>query len=236
MTSASDWLALVIGNSRFHWAYFQHRELQQAWDSSEAIMPPDWDHLPLYIASVVDSKIDYLQAHPQQQVITLGDIPLPGVYPSLGIDRALALWGAMEVWGYPCLVIDGGTSLTLSGANLQGHFSGGAILPGLGLQLNSLAVSTAALPRVNLPETLPPIWAKTTAEAINSGVIYTLLAGITHFLNHWWQQFPDSLVIFTGGDGEILQTYLIQQQPDLTSRSRFDSNLIFWGMRSLVTN
>ncbi|ELR98340.1 pantothenate kinase [Gloeocapsa sp. PCC 73106] len=230
----TDWLALVIGNSRFHWAYFHGKELQQTWDSSEAIIPDDWRHLCLYIASV--TKITSFPEHPYQRLIQLQDIPLKGLYSTLGVDRALALWGAMEVWGYPCLVIDGGTALTFTGANQHGEFQGGAILPGLALQLNSLAMGTAALPGISLPETLPPIWAKSTPEAISSGVIYTVLEGISQFIAKWWAEFPQSPVIFTGGDGDILKAYLTQLHPEIACQVKYDSNLVFWGMRSLVTS
>ena len=73
-----------------------------------------------------------------REFIGLEDIPLEGLYPSLGVDRALALWGAGATWGFPCLVIDGGTALTLTGGNGDGFLVGGAILPGLRLQLQSL--------------------------------------------------------------------------------------------------
>jgi type III pantothenate kinase len=229
-----DWLGVVIGNSRFHWAYFHKKELQQSWDSEEAIIPRDWEDLCLYIASVVDAKTLSFREHPNQRQIELADIPLPGVYPTMGVDRALALWGAMESWGYPCLVIDGGTALTFTGANQLGEFRGGAILPGLRLQLESLALSTAALPRIDLSTELPTFWAKNTPEAIRSGVIYTILAGIKQFLTDWWTQFPGSPVIFTGGDGEILHDYLTQVEGIPSSLLHVDTNLVFWGMRAIV--
>jgi type III pantothenate kinase len=38
-----------------------------------------------------------------------------GLYSTMGCDRALAAYGAGEKYGYPTLVIDGGTALTLTG-------------------------------------------------------------------------------------------------------------------------
>ncbi len=230
----SDWLGVVIGNSRFHWGYFHQQQLQQSWDSEEGIIPPEWEELPIYVVSVVEAKTLLFQQHPNGRIIRLEDIPLVGVYSSLGVDRALGLWGAIANWGYPCLVIDGGTALTLTAANDRGEFHGGVILPGLGLQLESLATSTAALPRVNLTRELPLRWAKSTAEGIQSGVIYTLVAGIREFLAHWWEQFPNSPVIFTGGDGEILRHYLITLDSNSASLSHFEANLIFWGLKTIV--
>jgi type III pantothenate kinase len=70
--------------------------------------------LPLYLASVVPSQTALWQTYPDVHIITLDQVPLQGVYPTLGIDRALALWGAGETWGWPMLVIDAGTALTLT--------------------------------------------------------------------------------------------------------------------------
>lgn len=252
------WLGLMIGNSRLHWAWFIGENLQQAWDTQHL---PDsvvkhlaqgWDaggwerenfpsslislprQLPLYLASVVPSQTALWQTYPDVHVITLDQVPLQGVYPTLGIDRALALWGAGETWGWPALVIDAGTALTLTGADSDRCLVGGAILPGLGLQLQSLAQKTADLPLVDTRDvtSFPPRWALNTTEAIQSGVIYTLIAGIRDFIEAWWQEFPESCITLTGGDRTRLLTYLKSQEPEIAARLITDRDLIFWGMRS----
>jgi type III pantothenate kinase len=165
-------------------------------------------------------------------LITLDQIPLQGAYSTLGIDRALALWGAGETWGFPSLVIDAGTALTFTGADANRHLVGGAILPGLGLQLQSLAQKTANLPLVEAPIPLPQRWAVNTAEAIQSGVIYTIIAGMRDFIEAWWQEFPDSCITLTGGDRTLLLAYLQSHFPEVASRVIAEPDLIFWGMRS----
>ncbi len=259
-----SWLALMIGNSRLHWAWFVGATLQEAWDTNhlpeaavekliqrwasgvlpKEILPPllvsvhssdTKNQLPLYIASVVSAETQFWQTYPTAKVITLADVPLSGLYPTLGIDRALALLGAGETLGYPVLVIDAGTALTFTGADVQGRLIGGAILPGLRLQLQSLARSTAALPAVQLPPQLPPRWAIQTPAAIESGIIYTVLAGIRDFLEDWRFQFPESQIALTGGDCALLLTYLQTQFPQNTHQLIADPHLIFWGMRSIVS-
>ena len=86
------------------------------------------------LASVVPSQTALWQIYPNVHIINLDQIPLQGVYPTLGIDRALALWGAGKTWGFPMLVIDAGTAMTFTGADANQCLVGGAILPGLGLQ------------------------------------------------------------------------------------------------------
>lgn len=256
-----NWLALIIGNSRLHWAWFIDATLKKAWDINhlqqvevepliqrwasgvmpEAILPSQLitqelealNQLPLYLASVVPAQTNLWQAYPAAQLITLADVPLTGLYPTLGIDRALAVLGAGETFGYPVLVIDAGTALTFTGANAHHQLMGGAILPGLGLQLQSLTKNTAALPATPLPTQLPPRWALQTAAAIKSGVIYTVLAGVRDFIEDWQSQFSDSQIVLTGGDSDVLLTYLQAQFPKIARQLIADPHLIFWGIRSI---
>ena len=187
----------------------------------------------LYLASVVPKQTELFLDYPDLKLIQLTDIPIKNLYPTLGIDRALAVLGSGENYGLPSLVIDGGTALTLTGVNEDRQLIGGAILPGLDLQFQSLSQRTAALPRLNLPKTLPNRWAMNTEEAIASGIIHTLLTGIMDFIEDWLKQFPNSKIMFTGGDVEKLLGYLNELYPELTNSFKFDPNLIFLGMRSL---
>ncbi|MEW5858127.1 MAG: pantothenate kinase [Cyanobacteriota bacterium] len=247
-----NWLGLMIGNSRLHWAYFGGETLHKAWDThyltaasvKEVVqgltagdLPPEMlppSQLPLYLASVVPSQTVLWQNYPNVRIISLDQLPLEGIYPTLGIDRALAVLGAAEVWGLPALVIDAGTALTFTGADANRCLVGGAILPGLSQQLLSLAYRTAALPSVKIPQEMPPRWALNTPQAIQSGVIYTIVAGIKDFIQAWWQEFPGSRVILTGGDRAVLLIYLQAQFPEIATQIVSDPNLIFMGMRSVV--
>lgn len=84
---------------------------------------------PIVIASVVPSQTHLWQtwldrtAYPHR-ILSLADIPLAGLYPTLGIDRALAGLGVGQHLGFPCLTIDGGTALTFTGfANVEARSS-----------------------------------------------------------------------------------------------------------------
>lgn len=250
-----SWLALMIGNSRLHWAWFVNSQLQDAWDTPHlseqqvdaliaqaldfrqislplsAPLPPCLPPaLPLWIASVVPAQAALWQAYPQVHCLTLADVPLKGGYSTLGIDRALALWGAICLYRSPVLVIDAGTALTLTGAAAE-QLVGGAILPGLGLQLRSLTEHTAALPTPPIPQEPPSTrWATNTSAAIVSGVMHTLVAGLESFVEAWWQQYPHSPVILTGGDHLSLYTYWQRQHPNTTAQITVDTTLIFSGM------
>ncbi len=254
------WIALAIGNSRYHWAWFLNTQLQTSWDTNYLttteidrtnnfleLLPTNLielidnyqieiDRLPIYLCSVVPNQTAVWQQLPQVNQITLADIPLLNLYPTLGIDRALTLLGAGENYDYPVLVIDGGTALTITGVNGNRSLVGGAILPGLKLQFRSLFIGTAALPEVVLPSQLPDRWSDDTQGAIASGILHTISSGIKDFIDNWQQLFPSSKIIFTGGDGEILARYLGEILPaGLTDRVVIDRQLIFHGFSAVVT-
>jgi type III pantothenate kinase len=252
----------MIGNSRLHWALFIDKTLYSTGDTfhlSASVIEqlaenPTLDNwltaislpsnlpiisdypIPLILASVVPSQTALWQTYPHLRLITLADIPLQGIYPTLGIDRALAVWGAGKLLGFPTLVIDAGTALTFTGADNHQSLVGGAILPGLGLQFASLGQKTGQLPllETGIITSLPPRFAMNTSEAIYSGVIYTLLSGIKDFIAAWWRLFPESQIIMTGGDSNLLKNYLDQQFPDIAERLIVDNKLIFQGIENIV--
>jgi type III pantothenate kinase len=240
-----EWLALAIGNSRLHWAYFKGQEIQQTWhtayfqptDDWRRAAQPDWcipTNIPLYLASVVPIQTAQWQPF-AQQVLTLADVPLHGLYPTLGIDRALAVFGAGETFGYPVLLVDAGTALTITGVNVDRQLVGGAIWPGLRLQWQALHQGTGALPAFQAPGKPVNRWALETVEAIASGIFYSSLAGIKDFYLDWQRQFPETALVITGGDAEILYLSLqnsMSSQNDLKTL-KYAAHAIFWGMAAI---
>ena len=248
MDNEYNWLALVAGNSRLHWGWFKYHILVDTWDTchiSNTIKPSQLPQLffssnlikqglfdiPIYLASVVDHQTACWQNYHELNLISLQDINLTNLYPTMGIDRALAAWGAIATYHQACLVIDGGTALTFTGVNELGKLIGGAILPGLRSQLLSLKHKTAALPEIELPNSLPLRWALDTDMAIASGILYTAIFGIHSYIIDWLEQFPHSQIVFTGGDGKILSQFLHQQFPDLAPKTIVDPHLVFQGIR-----
>ena len=262
--SEKVWIALAIGNSRYHWAWFLNHQLQSSWDTvylsteAESIdlnqfklfqsCPPELQSkislleltpidIPIYLVSVVATQTDIWQKLPQVRQLILADVPISNLYPTLGIDRAVALLGAATKYSYPVLVIDGGTALTLTGVDQHRSLVGGAIMPGLRLQFQSLFKDTSALPEVELQLELPSRWSNNTHDAIASGILYTISTGIRDFILDWEKLFPDSQIILTGGDGAILNTYLQPILPEaLAQKVRVDRELIFEGILAIVTH
>ncbi len=224
------WLAINIGNSRQHWGWFHGNELLLAADH-----PHDyWDEEALdkaesiVVASVVPDALEPWSSMAKAQTLTPDSVAIKGGYEGLGVDRALNILGASYRYGYPTLVVDFGTAITISATNISGRFIGGCIMPGFGLQFQSLQQHTALLPRVHLPTVLPPAMALTTEQSIQSGVIQVTLAGIEQFCLAWRQRQPEGKVIATGGDSGTVYGWL----PHLFNVQ--DPYVSLWGMYATV--
>ncbi|WP_017659085.1 pantothenate kinase [Baaleninema simplex] len=248
------WLALGIGNSRLHWARFEGDNLVITWNTphldAEAIdrlQSSQFDFSPwgvvaaqgdlrLVVASVVPDRLKLWRSRVPLTNLSLDNVPLRGLYPTLGIDRALAVLGAGTRYGFPVLLVDGGTALTLTGIGSDRTLVGGAILPGLGLQIRTLARETGALPEIARGDDaiVPQRWAKDTHTAIQSGITYTVLAGLRDFIEAWWQDYPNTPVVLTGGDGERLKKALIQRVPAWTPWLHDDPHALFLGIQATI--
>jgi type III pantothenate kinase len=222
-------------------------DLAEKWDCQFCGIEPEplsalinsWDHhnFPLWIASVVRGQAQRWQTSDRLiRQVGLADVPIQGLYSTLGIDRALALWGLLQRSQTDSLVIDAGTALTMSAATAQLQFVGGAILPGLSSQLRVLATETAALPslRSSAISELPSRWGMTTQQSIHSGIVHTMLSGIVSFALDWKRNYPKGAIALTGGDSQHLHQWLHQAYPNLGVELQWLPELIFDGMRSLA--
>ncbi|MFQ5493870.1 MAG: type III pantothenate kinase [Phycisphaerae bacterium] len=162
------------------------------------------------IGSVVPDVLTRVEAHvashQEKNALVVGDhIPLPidvGVDDAgaIGVDRVCAAATAFDQLKTGCTVVDFGTAVTVDLVDDSGTLCGGAILPGIVMQLRALHDFTAALPQVEpgLPE---GPFGHNTAEAMQIGVIRgltgavrALVEGYAASLKRWPQ------VIATGGD------------------------------------
>ncbi len=256
---SASWIALAVGNSRLHWALFFKDSLQKTCHTLPPepevflnALPQDWSawqslcplfqqvhpYPELWVASVVPSQTQLWQHYPQATLLERSDIPLQGIYPTLGLDRAIALWQAGTAYGWPTLVLDSGTALTFTGADAERVLVGGAISPGLGLKLGSLQTGTAGLPRVTLPSHLPDLWAADTDVALQSGVVYEAIASLIFRIEQWLNVYPGTQLILTGGDADVLTAYLPLWHQQVSPlewlyRLKTEPHLIFQGIAAL---
>lgn len=129
-------------------------------------------------------------------------------YPQrVGIDRLLAARSAFQLAGKrTAIAIDAGTTVTVDVVDESGVFRGGAILPGLGLQLRSLHEATDKLPRLLPADDLVnlEIPGRDTEAAMQLGVARGTVGAIDSLVDAMKGQFEVAKIYLTGGDADRL--------------------------------
>ena len=101
---------------------------------------------------------------------------------TLGVDRWLAIVGAVACYGKPVVVWDLGTATTLDAVDADGQHLGGWILPGPATMLDALGSHT----RLSVPDGLDDAGAiepgQSTADAIRRGVLAAQAGALDQFL------------------------------------------------------
>jgi type III pantothenate kinase len=122
-----------------------------------------------------------------------------------GVDRVLNVAAAYEQMGKACVVVDAGTAVTVDCCDDKGEFLGGAIAPGVRMQLEALHEKTAQLPRVERFEPPHEPFGRNTREAILNGVYHGIRGMVKELVENYATElgaWPD--IIATGGDAETL--------------------------------
>ncbi len=171
-------------------------------------------HAATIIGSVVPKALERIHAYVAglegREPLVVGDtLPLPMDLElkdnkTVGVDRVCQAAAAYDRIQTGCTIVSLGTAVTIDLVNDEGIFLGGAILPGVSLQLAALHEHTAALPKVApaVPE-LP--YGTDTAEAIQTGVCRGLAGAVREIVEgyathlHRWPQ-----AVATGGDAALL--------------------------------
>ena len=120
-----------------------------------------------------------------------------------GIDRIINAYGAKIKYKTPMIIVDVGTAITLDVISKDGDFLGGAIMPGINIQLKALSDYTSRLP--NIKPSLPDnVIGNNTENAILSGVINGIEGAIKHIIGKFNKEIGRAAyVIFTGGQAEF---------------------------------
>ena len=121
-----------------------------------------------------------------------------------GQDRLLAAYAAYDAVKQACVVVDAGTAITVDFVDGAGTYQGGAIAPGLQMQLRALREGTTSLPEVELREPAGDFGAN-TEEAMLHGVVQGA-RGLVRLLTERYAIAYDGYptVVATGGDAELL--------------------------------
>ncbi len=118
-----------------------------------------------------------------------------------GQDRILGIFGALTKAKQPLLVVDCGTAMTLNYLDSDLTFLGGAILPGLYTQFDSLNSKTDKIKvaTINNQAKFP---ASNTIDAVSSGILLNLIGAIESAIKLIDEE--NLTVVITGGYSEII--------------------------------
>ena len=131
------------------------------------------------------------------------DYPKPR---SIGADRLANAAAAAELYGFPAVVVDFGTTVTFDVISERRAYVGGVIAPGLEAMTNFLYQRTALLPRISLKEPRRAV-GKSTIEAMLSGAVFGYRGLVREILARIKaEQFPHKKVymIATGGYAHLI--------------------------------
>lgn len=174
---------LLIGNSRWHWACQAAPGIREYVDESPTAglaRLQAWADRQLLGWAAVGPMPPQAGLDPSRR-LTLQDVPLVGLPPWLGVDRALVGWQAWRsaAAGSAVLVADAGTVLSLTCVDRCGQFVGGRLMAGAALQLRALNAGTASLPPPPRQLVLDPDpWPQATVAAMEAGVLRGLAAAL----------------------------------------------------------
>lgn len=131
----------------------------------------------------------------------------------MGVDRWLAMLAAYHRTQSACLVVDGGTALTIDVINNSGVHLGGYILPGLALAVRAIEENTAI--RLQHHEHSPAAeLGNNTEAAVLNGELAQVVALIEKVANQLIDNQTDGAettgvkLLLSGGDADLLQAAL----------------------------
>jgi type III pantothenate kinase len=122
----------------------------------------------------------------------------------VGPDRIANALAARSRYGAPVIVVDFGTSTNFDIVSPAGEYVGGVLAPGIEISMEALFARAARLYKVDFVEP-PSVIGKTTASALQSGVVYGFAGqadGIVEAIRG--ELGVDARAIATGGLAELI--------------------------------
>jgi type III pantothenate kinase len=232
-------LAIDIGNSAIKFGLFEGETLSSRFSiqtnrnaTADEIKRAVGDHLPssvdaIMVCSVVPDVEPAMRECLREStaidpafVRNSFDLGLKINYApleSLGTDRLVNAFAAVEKYGAPCIVCSLGTATTIDIVSADREFLGGIIAPGIDAMGEALHLKAPRLPRVALdkPESL---LGSSTEESIRSGIYNGYVAMVGGLITRMRTESGIVRVIGTGGNAERLSAEfagMMTVDPDL---------------------
>lgn len=145
---------------------------------------------------------------------------------SLGTDRLVNAFAAVEEYGAPAIVCSLGTATTIDVVSVDREFVGGIIGPGIASLSEALHLKAPRLPRVEVDQ--PPLLiGNTTEDSIRSGIYFGYVAMVEGLITRIRSEAGVSRVIGTGGNAERLEN-------EFAGTMTVDGDLLLNGLRLLA--
>lgn len=128
-------------------------------------------------------------------------------YPNpqeIGADRIVNAVGAIELYGFPLIIIDFGTATTYCYVDESGAYYGGIITPGIKISMDALYSKASKLPKIEIQQPQSVI-GQSTIDAMQSGVYYGYISQVDGTVSRIKEEMAiDCQVIATGGFAPLI--------------------------------
>ena len=142
----------------------------------------------------------------------------------VGPDRIANAVAARERHGAPCVVVDFGTSTNFDVVSAAGEYVGGVLAPGVEVSMDALFARAARLFTVEFVEP-PAVIGKTTAAALQSGLVYGFAGQVDAIVERIRRELGDAApAIGTGGLVDLIS-------PHTATIGAVDHDLTLHGLR-----
>jgi len=214
-------LAIDIGNTFIKCGVFENNKIvdRASIKSTKELMGLLTKHSvsQTVICSVVPQKnkefVNYLKKHTQAPVQNIHykktHLKLNVEEPeSVGNDRLCNVFGALQLYSSPLIIIDFGTATTYDVVNKKNEFIGGIIAPGVETSTKNLISKAALLKNIDLVFPSSVIGNNTTNN-IQSGIMFGAVAQVEGLVKKiQLESNTHHTLILTGGFSKLISPHL----------------------------
>jgi type III pantothenate kinase len=159
---------------------------------------------------LVRSYQELAERHLDTRILVLGPGVRTGIQilhddpHEIGPDRIANAVAGRERYGAPCIVVDFGTSTNFDAVSAEGAYVGGVLAPGIEISMEALFSRAARLTKVDFVEP-PAVIGKTTASALQSGLVYGFAGQVDGIVERMRGELGDGApAIATGGLADLI--------------------------------
>ena len=217
-----DFDYLLIGNSRLHWALRKDNSYEFSHSLFDQRLPENINFKELIWATVGKYPTNKFF---KKNRISINNYTFKNIPQHIGIDRALACFAANKLienkYNKNILIVDLGTTISITKIDNQGALIGGQLLPGFTTQLKSMDQNANNLiypENIFIPSNDFEI---ATDKAMLRGVYNSIIGAI-----HLSFNLKEDLLILCGGDANLIGKSMKKEITNII----IEPNLVMYGM------